>query len=71
MGPDGVATRLRPGAEVAAVGMTSTRCAIVGGGPAGMMLGLLLARAGVPVTVLEKHPEFCATSAATPCTPRP
>jgi len=41
-----------------AVGMTSTTCAIVGGGPAGMMLGLLLARAGVPVTVLEKHPDF-------------
>ena len=34
------------------------RCCIVGGGPAGMMLGLLLARAGVPVTVLEKHADF-------------
>jgi len=34
------------------------RCCIVGGGPAGMMLGLLLARAGVPVTVLEKHGDF-------------
>ncbi len=31
---------------------------IVGGGPAGMMLGFLLARAGVPVTVLEKHKDF-------------
>jgi len=31
---------------------------IIGGGPAGMMLGLLLARAGVPVTVLEKHKDF-------------
>jgi len=31
---------------------------IVGGGPAGMMAGLLLARAGVPVTVLEKHADF-------------
>lgn len=38
--------------------MTSTRCCIVGGGPAGMMLGLLLARAGVDVTVLEKHGDF-------------
>ena len=36
----------------------STRCCIVGGGPAGMMLGLLLARAGVPVMVLEKHGDF-------------
>jgi 2-polyprenyl-6-methoxyphenol hydroxylase-like FAD-dependent oxidoreductase len=35
-----------------------TRCCIAGGGPAGMMLGLLLARAGVPVTVLEKHGDF-------------
>jgi 2-polyprenyl-6-methoxyphenol hydroxylase-like FAD-dependent oxidoreductase len=31
---------------------------VVGGGPAGMMLGLLLARAGVEVTVLEKHGDF-------------
>ena len=36
----------------------STSCCIVGGGPAGMMLGLLLARAGVPVIVLEKHGDF-------------
>lgn len=35
-----------------------TACCIVGGGPAGMMLGYLLARAGVPVTVLEKHADF-------------
>ncbi len=33
-------------------------CVIAGGGPAGMMAGLLLARAGVRVTVLEKHPDF-------------
>src|SRR5580693_764986 len=31
---------------------------IIGGGPAGMMLGFLLARAGLPVTVLEKHQDF-------------
>ncbi len=36
----------------------TTRCCIVGGGPAGMMLGLLLARAGVATTVLEKHANF-------------
>src|SRR5437867_4020625 len=35
-----------------------TRCVIVGGGPAGMMLGYLLARAGVTVAVLEKHADF-------------
>src|SRR6185312_4296037 len=33
-------------------------CCIAGGGPAGMMLGLLLARAGVRVVVLEKHADF-------------
>jgi 2-polyprenyl-6-methoxyphenol hydroxylase-like FAD-dependent oxidoreductase len=38
--------------------MTTTRCCIVGGGPAGMMLGYLLARAGVPTLVLEKHADF-------------
>jgi 2-polyprenyl-6-methoxyphenol hydroxylase-like FAD-dependent oxidoreductase len=36
----------------------STRCCIVGGGPCGMMLGFLLARAGVDVHVLEKHGDF-------------
>ncbi|HET9368056.1 MAG TPA: FAD-dependent oxidoreductase [Candidatus Udaeobacter sp.] len=35
-----------------------TRCVIAGGGPAGMMAGYLLARAGVPVIVLEKHADF-------------
>ncbi|HJY83102.1 MAG TPA: FAD-dependent oxidoreductase [Candidatus Binatia bacterium] len=36
----------------------SVRCCIAGGGPAGMMLGFLLARAGVEVVVLEKHADF-------------
>lgn len=36
----------------------STQCCIVGGGPAGIMLGLLLARAGVDTVVLEKHGDF-------------
>lgn len=36
----------------------STTCCIAGGGPAGMMLGFLLARAGIEVIVLEKHADF-------------
>jgi 2-polyprenyl-6-methoxyphenol hydroxylase-like FAD-dependent oxidoreductase len=35
-----------------------TSCVIAGGGPAGMVLGYLLARAGVPTIVLEKHEDF-------------
>src|SRR5580700_4443828 len=35
-----------------------TRCCIAGGGPAGMMLGFLLARAGIDTVVLEKHADF-------------
>ncbi len=36
----------------------TTTCCIVGGGPAGLMLGYLLARAGIDVMVLEKHADF-------------
>jgi 2-polyprenyl-6-methoxyphenol hydroxylase-like FAD-dependent oxidoreductase len=36
----------------------TTRCCIVGGGPAGMMLGYLLGRAGIEAVVLEKHADF-------------
>src|SRR4051794_15227407 len=36
----------------------TTRCCIVGGGPAGMMLGYLLGRAGIDTVVLEKHADF-------------
>jgi 2-polyprenyl-6-methoxyphenol hydroxylase-like FAD-dependent oxidoreductase len=39
-------------------GAVNTQCCIAGGGPAGMMLGFLLARAGVRVVILEKHPDF-------------
>src|SRR3954463_9227015 len=36
----------------------TARCCIVGGGPAGMMLGYLLGRAGIDAVVLEKHADF-------------
>lgn len=45
-------------APLSALPASRTGCVIAGGGPAGMMLGLLLARAGVKVTVLEKHRDF-------------
>lgn len=38
--------------------VTRTSCCIVGGGPAGLVLGLILARAGIRTTVLEKHADF-------------
>jgi 2-polyprenyl-6-methoxyphenol hydroxylase-like FAD-dependent oxidoreductase len=41
-----------------ATSSATTTCCIVGGGPAGMMLGFLLARQGIDVTVLEKHKDF-------------
>jgi 2-polyprenyl-6-methoxyphenol hydroxylase-like FAD-dependent oxidoreductase len=45
-------------AAQAHAGEIATTCCIAGGGPAGMMLGVLLARAGVDVVVLEKHKDF-------------
>src|SRR5438132_7878810 len=36
----------------------NSTCCVVGGGPGGVMLALLLARNGVPVTLLEAHPTF-------------
>ena len=38
--------------------VVETNCCVVGGGPAGMILGFLLARQGIEVTVLEKHQDF-------------
>jgi 2-polyprenyl-6-methoxyphenol hydroxylase-like FAD-dependent oxidoreductase len=51
-----IAAREAPSAKDAA--MIHTQLAIVGGGPAGMMLGLLMARAGIDVVILEKHKDF-------------
>jgi 2-polyprenyl-6-methoxyphenol hydroxylase-like FAD-dependent oxidoreductase len=50
---------VKPDASQAPQGSTAkVRCCIVGGGPAGMMLGYLLGRAGIDVVVLEKHADF-------------
>lgn len=43
---------------MAEIESSNTTCCIVGGGPAGMLLGLLLARAGIETVVLEKHADF-------------
>jgi 2-polyprenyl-6-methoxyphenol hydroxylase-like FAD-dependent oxidoreductase len=40
------------------IGVHHTTCCVVGGGPGGMILALLLARQGIPVTLLEAHPDF-------------
>jgi 2-polyprenyl-6-methoxyphenol hydroxylase-like FAD-dependent oxidoreductase len=49
---------MKPSRPESTLEKISTGCVIAGGGPAGMMLGYLLARAGIDVTVLEKHRDF-------------
>ena len=49
----------------------NTRCCVAGGGPAGMIAGFLLARAGADVVVLEKHADFCVIFEGTRFIPRP
>jgi 2-polyprenyl-6-methoxyphenol hydroxylase-like FAD-dependent oxidoreductase len=44
--------------QTAGPGTLEARCCVVGGGPAGVMLGFLFARAGIEVVVLEKHADF-------------
>jgi 2-polyprenyl-6-methoxyphenol hydroxylase-like FAD-dependent oxidoreductase len=44
--------------KVSASGTLTVQCCVVGGGPAGMMLGYLLGRAGIRTVVLEKHADF-------------
>src|SRR5271156_3370333 len=51
-------TRVRQAGDVMMDPEVSVCCCVAGGGPAGMMLGFLLARAGVSVAVLEKHGDF-------------
>jgi 2-polyprenyl-6-methoxyphenol hydroxylase-like FAD-dependent oxidoreductase len=48
----------QPKPDETVIGMEKTTCCIVGGGPGGAVLALLLARRGVPVTLLEMHQDF-------------
>ena len=43
---------------MATISKLESACIVAGGGPAGVMLGFLLARAGVDVIVMEKHADF-------------
>src|SRR5712692_10397912 len=50
--------RARRKQKMEAPSLSPGTCCIAGGGPAGMMLGYLLARAGIEALVLEKHADF-------------
>jgi choline dehydrogenase-like flavoprotein len=53
-----VSTSAEPREQIGAKEVGETTCCVVGGGPAGAMLALLLARQGVEVTLLEAHRDF-------------
>src|SRR5712692_10629264 len=55
---DPVTGLTNPAPAEEAVGVHHTTCCVVGGGPGGMILALLLARQGIPVTLLEAHHDF-------------
>src|SRR3984885_631055 len=52
------ADTVQPTGRIKSVETLTVQCCIAGGGPAGMMLGYLLARAGVKTVVMEKHADF-------------
>src|SRR5262245_24205106 len=54
----GVTASSEQGRAEEALDVQETTCAVVGGGPGGMILALLLARQGIPVTLLEAHQDF-------------
>src|SRR5213592_317205 len=56
--PQGASPEPAPDAAETVQDIHQASCCVVGGGPAGVVLSLLLARQGVPVTLLEAHKDF-------------